>query len=110
MKTSINQNKGLTMLVGLLFASILGFAQQPALQYFRYYDQRGVNVFETSKNDSVKFEGMKVRIGANFTQGFQTLKHSNSAKALLTGTSLPALIETAPGSGSFLNMATGAPV
>ena len=97
-------------MVGLLFASILGFAQQPALQYFRYYDQRGVNVFETSKNDSVKFDGMKVRIGANFTQGFQTLKHSNSAKALLTGTSLPTLIETAPGSGSFVNMATGAPV
>jgi hypothetical protein len=110
MKTSNNQNKGLTMLVGLLFASILGFAQQPALQYFRYYDQRGVNVFETSKNDSVVFDGMKVRIGANFTQGFQTLKHSNSAKALLTGTSLPTLIETAPGSGSFVNMATGAPV
>jgi hypothetical protein len=98
------------MLVGLLFASIVGYAQQPSLQYFRHYDQRGVNVFETSKNDSVKFDGMKLRIGANFTQGFQSLSHSNSAKALLTATGQPTLIETAPGSGSFVNMATSAPV
>lgn len=110
MKNKINLNKGLTIFVGLLFASILGYAQQPALQYFRHYDQRGVGVFETSKNDSVVFDGMRVRFGANFTQGFQNLKHSNSAKALLTGTSLPTLIETAPGSGSFVNLATGAAV
>jgi hypothetical protein len=110
MKTKYTQNKSLTMMVGLLFASLLSFAQQPALQNFRYYDQRGINVFETSKSDSVVFDGLKMRIGANFTQGFQSLNHSNSAKALLTGTSLPTLIETAPGSGSFVNMATGVPV
>jgi hypothetical protein len=110
MKNTINLNKGLALTLGLLFISALGYAQQPALQYFRYYDQRGLNVFETSKNDSVKFDGLKVRIGANFSQGFQSMKHSNSAKALLTGTSLPTLIETSPGSGSFVNLATGAPV
>ena len=53
-------------------------AQQPPIQYFRPYDQRGVNIFETSKNDSVKYDGLKVRLGANFTQGFQTLSHENS--------------------------------
>lgn len=110
MKTMNTSNKSLVVLLGLLFSATLGFAQQPALQYFRYYDQRGVNVFETSKTDTVKFEGLKMRIGANFSQGFQTLKHSNSAKAVLTATSLPTLIETAPGSGSFVNMATGASV
>jgi len=67
-------------------------------------------VFETSKNDSVKFDGLKVRIGANLTQGFQSLNHSNSAKALLTATGQSTLIETAPGSGSFVNLATGAAV
>jgi hypothetical protein len=98
------------MLMGLLFVSLLGFAQQPALQNFRYYDQRGVNVFETSKNDSVAFDGLKVRIGANFTQGFQSLNHSNEAKAILTLANNPTLIETAPGSGSFVNMSTGVAV
>lgn len=110
MKNKNNINKRLVLLAGLLLTATLGLAQQPALQYFRPYDQRGVNVFETSKKDTVKFDGMKMRLGANFTQGFQTLSHSNSAKALLTGTGLPTLIETAPGSGSFVNQATGAAV
>ena len=99
------------MLLGILSTSFLGYAQkQAALQYFRYYDQCGVNVFETSKNDTVAFDGLKVRLGASFTQGFQTLNHSNNAKALLTGTGLPALIETEPGSGSFINVSTGVAV
>lgn len=103
-------NKSLMIMLGLLFISILGYAQQPALQYFRYYDQRGINVFETSKDDSVVYNGLKMRFGANFTQGFQTLRHSNSAKAILAGTSLPTLIETSPGSGSFVNLTTGVAV
>jgi hypothetical protein len=110
MKTKMTLYKSLIMTSVLLLVGVLAYAQQPALQYFRYYDQRGVNVFETSKNDTVGFNGMKLRLGANFTQGFQTLKHSNSAIAILTGTGLPTLNETAPGSGSFVNAATGVPV
>jgi hypothetical protein len=110
MKTKNYFNKSLIILMGLLFSNMLAFAQQPSLQYFKYYDKRAVNVFETSKNDTVKFDGLKIRIGANFTQGFQSLEHSNNAKALLTGTSLPTLIETSPGSGSFVNSSTGVPV
>jgi hypothetical protein len=110
MKTTYKSNKSLTMLLGLLLISFLGFGQQAALQNFRYYDQRGINVFEAPRKDSIAFDGLKVRIGANFTQGFQSLNHSNSAKAVLTGTGLPSLIETAPGSGSFVNAATGASV
>jgi hypothetical protein len=41
------------------------------MQYFRYYDQRGVNVFETTKVDTVAYDGLKLRIGAGFTQGFK---------------------------------------
>ncbi|MBX2955046.1 MAG: hypothetical protein KF846_02740 [Cyclobacteriaceae bacterium] len=52
-------------------------AQQPAIQYFRPYDQRGINVFETTKEDTVGYDGLKLRIGAGFTQGYQNLKHSN---------------------------------
>jgi hypothetical protein len=53
-------------------------AQQGRIQYFRPYDQRGINVFETSKYDTVGFDGLKLRVGANFTQQYQSLKHSNS--------------------------------
>ncbi len=54
-------------------------AQQPKISNWRAYDQSGINVFETGKADSVKFDGLKVRWGAGFTQQFQGLKHENTA-------------------------------
>src|SRR5438874_13769775 len=46
--------------------------------YFRPYDQRGINVFETGKTpDSIPFEGLRLRFGAGFTQQFQSLSHKN---------------------------------
>ncbi|HSF45465.1 MAG TPA: hypothetical protein VLA58_05620, partial [Chitinophagaceae bacterium] len=60
-----------------------------SIQNFRYYDQRGINVFETPK-DNVTFQGLRVRFGAGFTQQFQGLKHEN----YLSGT--PALPTTSP--------------
>jgi len=54
------------------------------IQYFRHYDQRGINVFETSKQDSIPFEGLRVRFGAGFTQQFQGLEHSNDAGSVPT--------------------------
>ena len=63
----------------LLLMSLTGaFAQLAPMQYFRPYDQRGINVFETSKTDTIGFDGLKLKLGANFTQQFQGLKHSNS--------------------------------
>jgi len=48
--------------------------------YWRPYDQRGINVFETSKApDTIAFEGPRIRFGAGFTQQFQNLKHENTA-------------------------------
>src|SRR5688500_18789882 len=50
--------------------------------YWRPYDQRGINVFETSKQeDSIAFEGARVRLGAGFTQQYQNLKHQNKGAA-----------------------------
>jgi hypothetical protein len=47
--------------------------------YWRPYDQRGVNVFETSKlPDSINYDGLRIRLGAGFTQQFQGLKHRNT--------------------------------
>ncbi len=46
--------------------------------YWRPYDQRGINVFETTKQaDSLQFDGPRVRFGAGFTQQYQNLKHEN---------------------------------
>ncbi|HZY26165.1 MAG TPA: hypothetical protein VFE71_10085 [Bacteroidales bacterium] len=54
-------------------------AQSEQLQYFRPNNKMGVNIFETTKNDTVPFKGFVVRVGGNFTQDFQALKHQNTA-------------------------------
>ena len=52
------------------------FYQRPS--YWRPYDQTGINVFETPKKEyPVKFEGLRIRFGAGFTQQFQNIKHKN---------------------------------
>ncbi len=58
---------------------VAAMAQQPQISNWRAYDQSGINVFETGKTDSVKFDGLKVRWGAGFTQQFQGLTHENTA-------------------------------
>lgn len=65
--------------------SAAGLAQglQRDAQFWRPYDQRGINVFETGKVDSVAFEGMKVRIGGHFAQQWQNLSHENRAIPVL---------------------------
>lgn len=70
-----------TILLMLFLQTVV--AQRSDIQYFRPYDQRGVNVFETSKDDTMKYDGLKLRIGANFTQGYQNLEHSNTSGVAL---------------------------
>lgn len=67
-----------TMLLMVFIGS--AWAQQPELQYYRYNDKRGVNVFETSKKDSVKFDGVKVRVGGDFAIQYQALSQENDAE------------------------------
>lgn len=71
----------LKLTFGLFLTAITvgSFAQRAKVGYIRSNDRSGVNVFETSKTDSVKFNGVDVRIGGNFNQEFQNLKHSNTA-------------------------------
>jgi hypothetical protein len=39
--------------------------------YMRPYDKEGINLFETTKEDSkLKYEGKKISLGAGFTQQF----------------------------------------
>nr|WP_294906075.1 hypothetical protein [uncultured Lacibacter sp.] len=65
--------------VALLLSPLAMQAQQPKIQNWRPYDQSGINVFEAPKDTVSSFDGLKVRIGAGFTQQFQSLKHSNTA-------------------------------
>jgi hypothetical protein len=68
-----------------LFAILAGFlpsgsfAQllQGKIPNMRSYDQSGINFFETKK-DTLSFNGPTVRIGAGFTQEFQSLTDKNS--------------------------------
>lgn len=49
-----------------------------ATAQFRATDKTGINVFETPKSET-EFNGVKVKFGGGFTQGFQALNHSNEA-------------------------------
>ena len=74
------------LLIGMLVLFSLPVnGQQRDMQYFRYPDQRGINVFETTKLDTTEFYGLKVRIGGAFAVQYQGLSHSNNASILDDG-------------------------
>lgn len=86
----------------LMTISVSLFAQQPAISNFRPYSQDGVNMFETLKSDTTEFTGIKVRIGGNFAQQFQSLDHSNTSSFDDAGEILNPLYDLRPG----FNLAT----
>jgi hypothetical protein len=52
--------------------------------YWRPHDQRSINYFETNKTpDTIPFEGVRFRMGAGFTQEFQSFTHSNTSNVAL---------------------------
>ena len=53
------------------------------ISHIRPADQRGMNVFEPSKDDSVPFTGFALSFGGAFTQEFQGLAHQNTASPVL---------------------------
>lgn len=74
-------------LILVAFAMTAGsvFAQQSRdLQYFRYPDQRGLNVFEAPFETDVQFDGLNVVIGGANTLQFQALRHDNSGAVELS--------------------------
>jgi hypothetical protein len=88
----------------IISQSLTGQTLQSDMQFWRPYDQRGINVFETGKADTVAFDGIKVRVGGAFAQQFQSLSHSNSATARFNegGVNLNQLMDI----GSGFNLAT----
>ncbi len=72
------------LIIALLLASPASLLAQDekfsygAPAYWRPYSQKGINLFETGKqDDTLQYTGMKIRFGAGFTQQFQNLKHKN---------------------------------
>ncbi|NHA02575.1 hypothetical protein G7092_02140 [Mucilaginibacter sp. HC2] len=70
-------------LSGISFTPLITHAQDAQMQFYRPNDKSGINVFETSKKDTVKFTGLKVKIGGGFTLAYQTLKASNTATPVI---------------------------
>lgn len=69
----------LTLTITLSFFGFAAIAQQGEMQYYRYNDRTGINVFETSKNDTTSFTKMHVKVGGNFEMTFQGLNNKNTA-------------------------------
>lgn len=97
-------NKNILFLVCAILWSFSGQAQQKDMQFWRAYDQSGINVFETGKADTVAYDGVRVRIGGAFAQQFQSLSHENSATPFLNdnGINTNQLMDI----GSGFNLAT----
>lgn len=83
MKTKLFTIIGLLTITGLSLVPLAASAQEGEIQYYRPNNKQGINVFETSKKDTVKFTGLKVKIGGGFTMGYQTLKASNTATPVI---------------------------
>ncbi len=66
----------------LLTASTL-FAQNRNLDNYRQPDKNGINVFESPKDSTSTFDGVKVRIGGASTLQFQAVDHENSGSVAL---------------------------
>ena len=67
----------------ILLCIIGGAAKaQETMQFYRPFTESGVNVFETSKIDTVPFTGLKVKVGGNFEMEFQGLRNFNTATPL----------------------------
>jgi len=81
----------------------LRYAPPPVeIQYLRPMDKRGLNVFESPKQEGAAYTGFKLSWGAAFTQQYQSLSHSNSASpkpvtAAGVTTDANKLIEIGPG-------------
>ena len=53
------------------------------IQFIRPNSQAGLHTFETTKDDTTAFEGLKLKWGGAFTQQMQSLSHTNEAAEVL---------------------------
>ena len=96
-----------SLISALIIALVLPIAASAQLTqdipFWRPYDKRGISQFETSKADTVAYNGLVVRVGGSFTQQFQGLSHENGAAPnVVNGVNQNELIEI----GNGFNLAT----
>lgn len=72
--------KSIAFFIAMMWA-FEGLAQVQ-LQYYRPDSQQGLNIFETPKDNTVEYDGMKVKIGGDFAMQFQSINQSNDANNL----------------------------
>ena len=72
--------------LALTIAAAAGAQQPITIQHIRPMDQRGINMFEPSKEDTVTFQGTRMMFGGAFRQDFQGLAHSNTAAPVFVTT------------------------
>ena len=82
MKRSTKRFQLLTA-IAMTATGLSAMAQSQDMQYFRYNDRNGINVFETTKSDTTPFHKMKVKIGGNFTQDFQSISDQTNATPVI---------------------------
>jgi hypothetical protein len=70
-------------IIGLIIMGMLSpvLAQEKSLQFWTPNDKRGLNVFESTKADTVEWDGLRVRIGGANTLQFQALEASTAGEA-----------------------------
>ena len=71
-----------SMTAVLLCIGFTAKAQDNDIQFHRPNNQQGLNVFETSKSDTVPFKGLKLDIDGNFDLTFQAINQQNTSKPL----------------------------
>jgi hypothetical protein len=59
------------------------FARASEIQYIRHADSRGLNVFESPKDEGADYTGLKLNWGGAFSQEFQNLQHESTAQPRL---------------------------
>ena len=67
-------------------AAVWSLVPEQVIQYTRPGDQRGLNVFESPKQEGVPFNGFRLGWGAAFRQQFQGLEHKNGSNGAPTNT------------------------
>src|SRR5687767_162197 len=78
--------------------SIITTGRPITIQHVRPQDQRGINMFETSKEPGVEYKGFRVDFGAAFAAQFQGLRHENAAEPnVVNGVNANQLIEIGNG-------------
>ena len=79
-------------------SKFLSTAPKIEIQHFRPFDKRGINVFESPKEESQPYTGFKLSWGAGFTQQFQGLDHANNANPrIVNGTDRNELVQIGHG-------------